>query len=81
MRDENYDAYNLERGLKEKNENSNVDSHKKKDKHWRKGSKNKRVESSKNLNRDAEMLRIQNLMICKSCDNVYHNSLDTCPYC
>jgi hypothetical protein len=30
---------------------------------------------------EIEMLKIQNLLLCNVCNNVYHNSLKECPKC
>tara|TARA_Y100000996_G_C22554253_1_gene654938 strand:+ start:3386 stop:3631 length:246 start_codon:yes stop_codon:yes gene_type:complete len=79
LKDKNYDVYNIDKREERKVED-NRGRPKKRDKHWKKGSNEKRKHIN-NLHMDEEMLRIQNLTVCVSCDNVYHLSLDKCPYC
>ncbi len=79
LNDENYDMYNIDKKEARRDDN-NKGRPKKRDKHWKKGSNEKRKQGN-NLHMDEEMLRIQNLTVCMSCDNIYHLSLDKCPHC
>jgi|MDSV01.1.fsa_nt_gb rubrerythrin len=80
MHDKNYNEYNLDNKNEPKKKLSK-ETHKKRNKHWRNNSKHNKSERTHDLNMDSELLRMQNLIICKSCNNVYHNSLEKCPHC
>ena len=67
MHDKNYNEYNLDNKNEPKKKLSK-ETHNK-------------SERTHDLNMDSELLRMQNLIICKSCNNVYHNSLEKCPHC
>jgi len=65
--------------VKKSNKKGNRVNIKKKNKHWR--DNKKRNVDLDNLLLDDEILRIQNLLKCDKCNDIYHNSMETCPYC
>ena len=72
---------NLNKGKKNNNKD-NKEYVKKKDKHWKNnGKKNKNEEYVADIMNDVEILRMQNLIKCEKCENIYHSSLKTCSYC
>jgi hypothetical protein len=85
VKDEYYgnSFYKSNIGKKEKGNNKyNKEYVKKKDKHWKNnGKNNKRGDHIENIMDDNELLKIQNLIKCNTCENIYHISLKKCSYC
>jgi rubrerythrin len=81
MHNKKYNDYNIDDNKNEGKKRIPKENPKKRNKHWRSNSKDKRVDSPNNLNMDEELLRMQNLVICQTCNNIFHNSLEKCPYC
>ena len=64
------------------NNKDNKEYVKKKDKHWKNNGKNdKRRNHVEDIMDDNEILKIQNLVKCTTCENIYHISLKNCSYC